>query len=398
MNWFWWFLRDIGALVFVAMGLCQPSSMPFLSKTVGGKLPGSLGLRSLRPLALWQTLVPSRFGIATGATVKCSAPTSAECVQPGPKTPAVKQCLFFIAASGMCVVASFSAAFAQVKSDTGSIAIGGSVTASTITIGISQQKVDELVRDAKRPLEELTAQQRDNIVLLKDKLDLNIRQVQAALTILGENDIPPERLATKLVEIALRFRDFQATAARPADDPKIAALNTNVGKAVESGQIVEADALLANVEMEQRRRLERLAVDAAETSARRGDLALARLRYGEAARYFANAAALFPSNGGDGDKRISYLQKEAGALYQQGDELGDNDALFSAIERYQRLVRLTPRERMPQQWASTQNDLGNVLLSLGQRESGVTRLEQAITAYFDALKEWTEDRAPSIGQ
>ena len=36
-----------------------------------------------------------------------------------------------------------------------------------------QAKVDELVRDAKRPLEELTAQQRDNIALLKEKLDLN---------------------------------------------------------------------------------------------------------------------------------------------------------------------------------------------------------------------------------
>ena len=89
----------------------------------------------------------------------------------------------------MCVVASFSAAFAQVKADSGSIAIGGSVTASTVIIGIPQQKVDELVRDAKRPLEELTAQQRDNIVLLKEKLDLNVRQVQAALTILGENDV-----------------------------------------------------------------------------------------------------------------------------------------------------------------------------------------------------------------
>ena len=77
----------------------------------------------------------------------------------------MKRRLFFIAASGMCVVASFSAAFAQVKADSGSIAIGGSVTASTVIIGIPQQKVDELVRDAKRPLEEFTAQPRDNIVL-----------------------------------------------------------------------------------------------------------------------------------------------------------------------------------------------------------------------------------------
>jgi hypothetical protein len=95
----------------------------------------------------------------------------------------------------MCFLASIAAADAQVKADTGGIAIGGSVTGSTVIIGIPQEKVDELVRDAKRPLEELTTQQRDNIVLLKEKLDLNVRQVHAALAVLGENDIPPERQA-----------------------------------------------------------------------------------------------------------------------------------------------------------------------------------------------------------
>jgi len=118
------------------------------------------------------------------------------------------------------------------------------------------------------------------------------------------------------------------------------------------------------------------------------------LRYGEAAKHFANAAALFPPKSAHQDKRISYLQKEASALYQQGDELGDNGALLSALERYNRLVHLSPRERVPLHWASTQNDLGNVLLALGQRESGTTRLEESVAAYLDALKEWTRERAP----
>src|SRR5262249_25893400 len=105
----------------------------------------------------------------------------------------------------------------------------------TVIIGIPQEKVDELVRDAKRPLEELTTQQRENIVLLKEKLDLNERQVRAALGILGENDIPPERLAAKLVEIAERFKDLQTTAsAQPGDDPKIAALRTDAQKAIDA--------------------------------------------------------------------------------------------------------------------------------------------------------------------
>jgi hypothetical protein len=40
---------------------------------------------------------------------------------------------------------------------------------------LTQEKADELVRDAKRPLEELTTQQRENIALPKEKLDLNTR-------------------------------------------------------------------------------------------------------------------------------------------------------------------------------------------------------------------------------
>src|SRR5437870_8219660 len=256
----------------------------------------------------------------------------------------MKRHLCFLAALGMCFLALNTTARAQqVSADTGGIAIGRDVIQSTVVIGIAQEKVDELVRDAKRPLEELTTQQRENIALLKEKLDLNERQVRAALGILGENDIPPERLAAKLVEIAERFKDLQATAsAQPGDDPKIVSLKANAQKAIEAGQLVQADALLADVEMEQRHDLDRLAVNAAETSARRGDLALTRLRYGEAAKHFANAAALVPPRRANEDKRISYLQKEASALYQQGDEVGDNDALHSAIERYHRLVHLTP--------------------------------------------------------
>src|SRR5262249_21916864 len=148
----------------------------------------------------------------------------------------------------------------------------------------------------------------------------------------------------------------------------IASLKTNAQKAIEAGQLADADALLADIEMEQRRSLNRFAINAAETSAQRGEIALTRLRYREAATHFANAAGLFPANSAHEDKRISYLQKEAIALYQQGDELGDNDAFLSAIERFNRLVHLTPRERVPLQWTLTQNMLGNALSRLGERE------------------------------
>ena len=42
----------------------------------------------------------------------------------------------------------------------------------------------------------------------------------------------------------------------------------------------------------------------------------------------------------------------------------------------------------------TQNNLGNALRTLGERESGTERLEQAVSAYVEALKEYTRERVP----
>jgi hypothetical protein len=59
----------------------------------------------------------------------------------------------------------------------------------------------------------------------KGELDLNQRQIRAALGILGENDIPPERLAAKLVEIADRFKALQETMTRPPATVRLVAYN-----------------------------------------------------------------------------------------------------------------------------------------------------------------------------
>jgi hypothetical protein len=39
------------------------------------------------------------------------------------------------------------------------------------------------------------------------------------------------------------------------------------------------------------------------------------------------------------------------------------------------------RERVPLDWAMTQNNLGNALQTLGERGSGTARLEEAVAAY-----------------
>ena len=49
---------------------------------------------------------------------------------------------------------------------------------------------------------------------------------------------------------------------------------------------------------------------------------------------------------------------------------------------------------MPLDWAMTQNNLGTALSTLGAREPGTARLDEAVTAYREALKERTRERVP----
>src|SRR5262249_10103390 len=51
------------------------------------------------------------------------------------------------------------------------------------------------------------------------------------------------------------------------------------------------------------------------------------------------------------------------------------------------------RDRVPFQWAMTQNNVGNVLRILGEREGSVDRFTRAIAAYGEALLERTREGA-----
>ena len=276
------------------------------------------------------------------------------------------------------------------QAECGSVAVGGAAVGSTVRItnvvcGIPPEQLEALIRDKTRDQGRI-------ISLLEEKLDLNQRQVTAALEILGEKDIPPERLAAKLVEIAERFKALQATAAaQPGDDPQVAALKAEAQTAIRSGEIQRAHDLLTRASEIETAALNTRAVRAAETHATLGQLELARLRYREAAKQFARAASRVPS---ENEEKREYLRREAGALYQQGLEFGDNDAAQSAIERYRHIVAITQRERVPLEWAETQNDLGRALWTLGERESGTARLEEAVAAFRAGLEERTRERFP----
>ena len=77
-----------------------------------------------------------------------------------------------------------------------------------------------------------------------------------------------------------------------------------------------------------------------------------------------------------------------------GEEHGDNARLASAIAFYKKTLSIWTRDKVPLQWATTQNNLGTALSTLGERESGTARLEEAVSAYRAALQERTREKVP----
>ena len=68
--------------------------------------------------------------------------------------------------------------------------------------------------------------------------------------------------------------------------------------------------------------------------------------------------------------------------------------LEQAVTAYRDALLERTRERMPLNWARTQNNLGNALAKLGECESGTANLKDAITALRKAMLERTRERVP----
>jgi tetratricopeptide (TPR) repeat protein len=76
-----------------------------------------------------------------------------------------------------------------------------------------------------------------------------------------------------------------------------------------------------------------------------------------------------------------------------GDKEQDVSTLQQAVAAFNEALSERTRERAPMQWAATQSNLGLALASLGAQKQTV-RLEEAVTAFQAALAEWTRERVP----
>ena len=82
------------------------------------------------------------------------------------------------------------------------------------------------------------------------------------------------------------------------------------------------------------------------------------------------------------------------ALATLGERESGRERLEQAVTAYTEALKEITRERVPLGWAMTQNNLGVTLTTLGERESRTERLEQAVAACTEALKEYTRERVP----
>ena len=90
--------------------------------------------------------------------------------------------------------------------------------------------------------------------------------------------------------------------------------------------------------------------------------------------------------------KVAFAHAVAAATY--GEQAGDNGALMEAVSMFQDILGAYTREKVPLDWAMTQNNLGNALATLGGRESDPARLTEAVAAYREALKERTREKVP----
>lgn len=257
------------------------------------------------------------------------------------------------------------------------------VDARTTIIGLSPEQVRTCMLEVLR--EESTAQAK--VEELSHKLNVTHEAVVGFLKILNRSEVPLEKLPETLAVIAQRYQEMlDRLAILNPEDPTTKALIKEARIAIEAGNYDRADVLLHQAEVAElaaARQAQALAqqaqaaaeqrlLNAAATRAERGEISLTRLNYPEAAAHFKAASEMVPLS--HSQIRGEYLGRQANALFEYGEQKGDNTALRQAITVYQKALGVLTRERTPLDWAMTQNNLGSALTSLGERKGSTKPL------------------------
>ena len=185
-------------------------------------------------------------------------------------------------------------------------------------------------------------------------------------------------------------------AGRPADtnfDDIVKRALARAREQVDQGQSGLARATLRRaaetMQREEHERREQFVASLTALGHRERDIALAA--YDGDAAAAAIAALARAVHGERPAKAADFLRSEARALYEHGSDRGSNVHLVAAIALQRELLGLAASE---EERGAASASLALALLKLGARESGRTRLEEALAILRLVLKEFTPGTAP----
>lgn len=230
-----------------------------------------------------------------------------------------------------------------VSADRGSVAAGGDIHDSTISVGLDEEEIARRIADAQQPLTEkleaLTVQ------VAREK-GIEVAPLRTVLEKLGEVGVPDYKIIERLDAAADQLIELQEQLARIKNEgPELAAIRQEALTLVNRGDLDGARASLnRGREAAQALRKEASRTEAAflADEARVDHLQLA---YRAAAAKYAKAAGLLRPF--DRHEEWRYLIRQASELADMGREFGNGEALLEAIAIYERAITLAqnPLER-----------------------------------------------------
>jgi tetratricopeptide (TPR) repeat protein len=248
------------------------------------------------------------------------------------------------------------------------------------------------------PLEELVAVYKTELDAVHKKLHAERSDLTQLLSYIHGNQVSRQQVPALLKQAYTRLKELREIrthlSGRAAKEPGIAASIEQADRVLQAGEIFSLDDADEAYEKAYRRclGLEDKPESAAFIRARQANIAAARQQYRQAAGLYEEAATI---PGLDVPLRWHYQIKRALVLEDLGREFMDNTALEQAIDLYETtILDLAPKKERPEDWATTQNNLGNALGILAQRRGDTDMLEESLAAFESALEERTREQTP----
>lgn len=261
------------------------------------------------------------------------------------------------------------------------VAIGGNVSGSTISVGLSPKSAESLVQAATTKWKNLTSEQRNELRRLEREIGVTEGALRTFFSILGENDVAADMLPVRLGQIAAQHLALKTQlTVGVGEAPQLAHLKNAARSALDAGLFDQADAALRGIEALQETALDGQLRERIQTAEQRATLAKSRMRFNEAAEQYA-VAERYAS---DDEARSRYQRERARALIEQADEFDDAAAQQRAIALLRTRLPLRDKGVDPEAWSQARRDLGYALIYRGVEKASVAEADEAVKLFDEA--------------